>query len=49
MYLDVKRRLADDPTVLLGEQEFYGQAEIQARWRKGTRDAEVIRDKLLKP
>ena len=41
-FVDSKRRLADDPTLLLGEDDFYGQAEIQARWGKGFKDSEKI-------
>jgi hypothetical protein len=43
VYVDSRRRLADDPTVLLGPQDFYGQAELKrARWRAGFRQAESI-------
>ena len=48
-YLDSKRRLDSDPTLLLGPEEFYGQAEVKARWRKGNRDAEVVRKELVTP
>ena len=41
-FVDSKRRLADDPTVMLGEDDFYGQAEIQARWGKGFKESEKI-------
>jgi len=48
-YVDFKHRLADDPTLLLGEQEFFGRAELKrARWREGFRQAESIFGKLLK-
>jgi hypothetical protein len=47
-YLDRKGRLADDPTLLLGEADFVGQAEIEARWREGFPEAEKISGKLLK-
>ncbi|HUG89487.1 MAG TPA: hypothetical protein VML55_01550 [Planctomycetaceae bacterium] len=41
-YLDSKDRLADDPTLLLGEQDFRGQAEVEARWGDGFPQAERI-------
>ncbi len=41
-FVDLQHRLADDPTVLLGDGEFVGQAEIQAQWREGFSQAEVI-------
>jgi len=43
VYVDSRQRLADDPTVVLGQQDFYGQAELKrARWRAGFRHAETI-------
>ena len=48
-YVDSKHRLADDPTVMLGEKELYGQMVIQARWRVGFRQAEVASGKRLVP
>jgi len=49
-FVDLKRDLADDPTMLLGAEGFYGQAELKRlRWREGFRFAAVISgDKLLK-
>lgn len=42
-YVDSKKKLAKDPTVMLGESDFAGQAEIRsARWREGFRQAESI-------
>jgi hypothetical protein len=41
-YLDSQRRLASDPSVLLGKEEFCGQAEIQAQWREGFQQAELL-------
>jgi len=42
-YADTQRRLADDPTLLLGENDYYGQAELKrARWREGFMQAETI-------
>ena len=48
-YVDSERRLADDPSLLLGEKEYTGQAEIKrARWRAGFRHAESIAGDALK-
>lgn len=49
-YVDLERRLADDPTLLLGEEDFFGQAELKRpRWREGFRAAASIAgSKLLK-
>ena len=47
-FVDSRRRLADDPTVLLGKDDFYGLAEIEARWGKGFREAEKIPGDLFK-
>ena len=46
-YLDSQRRLADDPTAMLGDNEFYGQVSVEARWRKGFRAAEKIDGRLF--
>jgi hypothetical protein len=35
-------RLADHPTLLLGENEYHGQAEIDAQWREGFQQAEIV-------
>jgi hypothetical protein len=48
VYIDRNGRLSDDPTALLGEADYFGQAEIQARWREGFPEAETISGKLLK-
>ncbi len=35
-YVDRKHRMEDDPTLLLGDEDFAGQAEFtKARWREG--------------
>jgi len=48
-YIDSDRRLAQDPSLLLGDEEFRGQAEIKkARWREGFKKAELISGKSLK-
>ncbi len=42
-YVDAQHRLAENPTVLLGDEEFVGQAEIKkARWREGFLRAEKV-------
>lgn len=48
-YVDLRRRLAKDPALMLGEQEFYGQAELnKSRWREGFRQATAISGERLK-
>lgn len=48
-YVDSDRLLAADPTLMLGEQQFAGQAEIKsARWREGFRQAESVSGAALK-
>ena len=49
-YVDLKHRLADDPTLLLGADDFVGQAELnKTRWREGFKFAAAISgDKLIK-
>jgi len=49
-YVDFQRRLEDDPTLLLGDEDFYGQVELQrATWREGFKAAaSVSGSKLLK-
>ena len=48
-YVDFERRLAEDPTLLLGEEDFQGQGELRrSRWREGFRQAKSISGKLLK-
>ena len=35
-YVDLKRRIEDDPTLMLGAEDFVGQAEFtKTRWREG--------------
>ncbi len=41
-YADLAGRLAADPAALLGDREFVGQTEIQAQWREGFPQAEVV-------
>jgi hypothetical protein len=47
-YADLQGRLATDPAVLLGDREFVGQTEIQAQWRDGFPQAEVVSAMQLK-
>ena len=48
-YVDSDRLLDDDPTLLLGEKQYAGQAEIKsARWREGFRQAESVSGGSLK-
>lgn len=48
VYLDTQNRLADDPTLLLGKADYYGQAEIEARWGKGYPEAQRFTGDALK-
>jgi hypothetical protein len=42
-YVDSDRLLDEDPTLLLGQKQYVGQAEIKsARWREGFRQAESV-------
>jgi hypothetical protein len=47
-YVDKRRRLADDPTLMLGEEDYYGNAEIEARWGKGFPEAQRFSGDALK-
>lgn len=47
-YIDRQDRLSDDPTVLLGPADFFGQTEMQAKWGQGFPEAERVSGKLLK-
>jgi hypothetical protein len=42
VYIDTRHCLADDPTVLLSEEDYYGQVEIEARWGRGYPQAERV-------
>ena len=46
--LDHNGRLSRDPTVLLGDEDYVGQTEIQAKWGEGYPAAEKLAGKLLK-
>ena len=47
-YVDLDNRLADDPSLLLEEDEFAGEIEIpKARWREGFRSAETVSGKVI--
>lgn len=47
-YVDKRRRLADDPTLMLGEEDYYGSSEIEARWGKGFPEAQRFSGDALK-
>jgi hypothetical protein len=51
VYVDSKGRLADDPALLLGDDDFAGQVELkQRRWREGFQRAPMVSaEKLAKP
>ena len=42
VFLDSKQRIDADPSVLLGGEEFQGQLTIQAQWKEGFPQAELI-------
>jgi hypothetical protein len=42
VYVDWQQRLASDPSLLLGKDEYCGQAEIEAQWREGFQQAELL-------
>lgn len=46
-FVDSKRRLARDPTRFLGEDDFYGQTEIRARWGKGFKNVQKVPGRLF--
>ncbi|MGE3820197.1 MAG: hypothetical protein AB7I30_12325 [Isosphaeraceae bacterium] len=46
-YVDDEHRLAENPTLFLGDEDFLGQAEIDARWGEGFPAAEKILGRLL--
>lgn len=48
VYVDLQNRLAADPSLFLGKNEFFGQAEIEAQWLDGFQKAEMLSAKLLK-
>ena len=41
-YVDLDNRLAEEPAVLLGEREFHGQVEVEARWGEGFKEAQTV-------
>ena len=48
VFVDSKQRLAADASLLLGADDYVGQAEIaRARWREGFRQAETVRGAAL--
>lgn len=49
VYVDSQRRLAENPTLLLGKENFAGQTEIEAaRWREGFRHGKMFSANDLK-
>ena len=47
-YVDDSGQMADDPSLLLGESDYRGQAVLKnARWREGFRSAETISGRSL--
>jgi hypothetical protein len=40
-YADQQGRLADEPTLMLGPEEFAGELEIDAKWGEGYSEAEI--------
>ena len=47
-YTDSQQRLAKNPTLLLGEDDYFGQLELAARWREGFPFAEKPSGMLLR-
>lgn len=49
VFVDLKNKLADDPALLFGSDEFVGQSELKnARWREGFLQAETLNADTLK-
>ena len=46
-YLDQQKTLAKDPTAFLTKADFVGQAEIEAKWKLGFRNAEKFAGDLF--
>ncbi len=47
-YVDTRHRLAEDPTLLLPKEDYYGQAQFDARWGKGHPQAQRVSGDALK-
>lgn len=47
-YVDRNHTLADNPTAMLGEKDYFGQGELQAKWEKGFPKAQKITGALFK-
>jgi hypothetical protein len=47
-YVDSQGKLAGDPTLLLGSDDYIGQAALDARWQLGFQQAEVLPAAQLK-
>jgi hypothetical protein len=48
VFVDLQHRLANEPLALFGATEYYGQAEIEAQWREGFQEAELLSAARLK-
>ena len=49
VYVDQRQRMSNNATLLLSDEDFIGQAEIEAQWREGFQSAEIFSaDKLKK-
>lgn len=42
VYVDRAQRMKQDPTILLNDRQSDGEAVVDAQWREGFRDAEVV-------
>lgn len=47
VYVDQTGRLKKDPTAMLTDDDFFGEAKLDARWREGFPRAEVLSARLL--
>lgn len=41
-YLDSQNRLEDDPTIFLSDEDYVGRVEVEAAWREGFPQAEMV-------
>jgi hypothetical protein len=48
VYADKTGRLKNDPTAMLTEDDYLGEAELNARWRHGFKEAEILSAAKLK-
>lgn len=47
VYIDKSERVKEDPTVLLNDRQSDGEAVVEARWREGFREAEVVTGEMF--